>query len=892
MVETPEAKRRRTLERLRTDFEFYAPRALRIVNAQGKVVPFELKPPQIRLWRALDAQRAAGEPMRAGVLKARKVGFCLAPETRVLTADLRWLALDEIAVGAEIVAVDEKVPGGRGRGRKMRRAVVEAKCELRASRLRVVFADGREIVGTREHRLLSRKRGSSDTQWRTLGDLLVGDVVRTVTEPWGASSLDDAWMGGLLDGEGHLRAKRAGMEVTISQNEGVVLDRARAYLLKRGYAFGDRLDGREHRINEHSKLVLSRTNEIMRLLGQARPTRWAERSEWWDGRDLPGKRSGVAWVPVVSIEEIGDGRVIDLQTSTSTYIAEGFVSHNSTMAQGLMIMRATQTEFHHARVVAQDTETAGEVFEMGKGMWVRLPADIQPSLAYESNGQKKYMQFGDPSLLARRAGEVGLNSKITIDTEKSPSGGRGMTVRTLHLSEVAFWERVGKMLGLLNAVPDDEDTLILVESTAKGLNAFWQFWRACEQGNGFYPCFTPWFEENGYRRPFLNAEERDRFEDAIGQRLPGEISVGEDEEPALIELMRAKFQEWRIEGIHPRTELGEPGSAEEWTRILEALNWRRWAIKAKTESDVEKFHQEYPSTPEEAFLSTGRAAFDRAVTRRLKTRVEQVHTKAPPLEGTFYAAERRTVRTRIGTIDVPTVVGWKPKSALNAVERGRARWRLWMPLDGGVPAIADTARFVVGCDPESGEENEGRTAAHAIQVIDHATLRQVAEWESDMHDADEAAEQALLAALFFNRAWLAVEKTGGWGISWLRWLARDVKYPMVYRTQRRDVAIASDFDNSLGWSTDPATKPMMVARGRELLREGVDGIRSLGLVQEIFTYVIDDRGRFVPEPGERSDMLMAWLVAQMVAQEKRPRRETKSRQSSTRAGAVTRTTSG
>jgi hypothetical protein len=639
LKETPEERRRRTLERLRTDFEFYSPRALTIVDAQGQRVPFELKPPQVRLWRALAAQRAAGEPMKATVLKARKVGF-------------------------------------------------------------------------------------------------------------------------------------------------------------------------------------------------------------------------------------------------------------STMTQGMMIQRATQEEFHHARVVAQDTETAGEVFEMGKGMWTRLPADVKPTLKHESNGMKKYMQFGEPSLLARRAGEVGLSSKITIDTEKSPSGGRGMTVRSLHLSEVAFWERQGKMLGLLNAVPDDADTLVVVESTANGLNAFWKHWRASEQGNGFYPCFTPWFEENGYRRPFLNADERALFEDRIGEKMPGEISVGEEEEPALIELMREKFAEWREEGIHPREQLGEAGSAEEWTRILEHLNWRRWAIKAKCESDVEKFHQEYPSTPEEAFLSTGRPVFDRAQTRRLLARARAAHEERPPLEGAFVAVTRRTLRTRIGTVDVPATVGWRPKASLNAVERARALWKVWLPLDeDGNPQVADEGRFVVAADPESGEENEGQTAAHAIQVVDHTSLGQVAEWASDMHDADEAVEQAYMAALFFNRAWLAVEKTGGWGMSWNRWLARDVKYPMVYRTVRKDTAVAREFDDTLGWSTDAATKPLMRDRGRELLRQEVDGIRSLDLVQEIFTYVMDERGKMLPEPGERSDRLMAWLIAQMVAQEKKARRETKGRQSATRAAYVTTSSS-
>jgi hypothetical protein len=549
----------------------------------------------------------------------------------------------------------------------------------------------------------------------------------------------------------------------------------------------------------------------------------------------------------------------------------------STQAQGMLIQRATQNPHHHARVVAQDTTTAGEIFEMGRGMWERLPDLLRPPIAYENNSEKsKYIQWGEPSLSARRQGAGGLNSKLTIDTQKSSAGGRGMTVRSLHLSEVAFWEDKGKFLAMLNAVPDDEDTLVIVESTANGLNRFHEFWRATESGNGFFACFTPWFEENGYRRPFMNDEERGRFEERVGETMPGEMSCGEDEEPALVELMQERFAEWRAEGIHPLRELGAAGSTQEWTRILEHLQWRRWAIKAKCESDVEKFHQEYPSTPEEAFLSTGRPVFDRGQMRRLLTACRATPHVA---EGMFSADEQhggrtRTVATAMGTRRVPVDVVFVPKAKLDASSRTRARWRLWGDLESGMLVVPAAGRYVVAMDPESGEENEGQTAAHAIEVIDHRSLVQVAEWESDLHDADEAGQQALLAAIYFNRAWLAVESTGGWGLGILRTLARDVRYPMTYRRQAQDVAQAKEFDNRLGWSTDPVTKPLMRDRARELLRTGTDGIRSVDLVGEMFTYVMDERGRMTPEAGKRSDRLMAWMIAQMVAQEKRPRRDT------------------
>ena len=42
----------------------------------------------------------------------------------------------------------------------------------------------------------------------------------------------------------------------------------------------------------------------------------------------------------------------------------------------------------------------------------------------------------------------------------------------------------------------------------------------------------------------------------------------------------------------------------------EQIAWRRWCIRANCGGDVVKFRQEYPSTPNEAFVATGRPVFD------------------------------------------------------------------------------------------------------------------------------------------------------------------------------------------------------------------------------------------------------------------------------------------
>lgn len=54
---------------------------------------------------------------------------------------------------------------------------------------------------------------------------------------------------------------------------------------------------------------------------------------------------------------------------------------------------------------------------------------------------------------------------------------------------------------------------------------------------------------------------------------------------------------------------------------------------------------------------------------------------------------------------------------------------------------------------------------------------------------------------------------------------------------------------------------------RELLREGSHGIRDRLTALELTTYVRNDRGRHVPEAEAFSDLLMAYMGAQLVAKQ-------------------------
>lgn len=529
-------------------------------EAETFVVPFKPNRAQRRLLARLWYRNI--------ILKARQLGFCVDPSTRVLTADLRWVPIGEIQPGTEVVSVDEHVPGGRGASRKMRTATVQAVRTMQAERFRITFDDGREVICTANHPWLTRK-AATDAQWRSLsgegnqvtGRIQVGTKVRWITKPWEAPTVEDGWFGGMLDGEGSIATKsNTSSGINVSQREGAVWDRLKRYSSERGYH--SRIEGDSaERPGKHGrvpvpKIVFSRMDEMFRLIGQTRPTRFIDR-RWWEGRELPGKRNGdVGWATVTSIEPLGMGDVVDMQTSTSTYIAEGFVSHNTTLVAIMWLDHALFNANQRCVIVAQDKDKATEIFrDKVRFAYNNLPESLRESL----------------TLVKATAEELLFSNNSAIRVSTSARGG---TPHRLHISEYGkicakYPDKAQEIVtGTLPAVPIDGITII--ESTAEGQEGdfFEKTQRAMANAQSgkvlthrdFRLHFFPWWAEPGYT-------------------LDGDVIVTDKDREYFAQV-----------------------EAETGTRLLDGQ--RRWYCATRDSEfngDPEKMWQEYPSTAKEAF---------------------------------------------------------------------------------------------------------------------------------------------------------------------------------------------------------------------------------------------------------------------------------------------------
>lgn len=279
-----------------------------------------------------------GGPGKIETVNDRDRYLCVAPETRILMADLTWRTAGELREGDPLLAFDEENPGAARPGfrapsryRRWQFARVVAAPRVKLPCYRLTFDDGTSVVASEDHCWLvgSKRTGKGGRGWRWVKTkslvanrstqrswvLKLTDVTER-SETWGAG-----WIAGLLDGEGSVISASA-PRIILSQNEGPVLEQAEGWLRANRFEYQRDASKRCVRITIGGGL-----KEQMRLLMLARPQRLLRRFlEVVPQCSLYGRSHNAAGL--VAKEYLGKQEVIALATTTKTFVAEGLASHN------------------------------------------------------------------------------------------------------------------------------------------------------------------------------------------------------------------------------------------------------------------------------------------------------------------------------------------------------------------------------------------------------------------------------------------------------------------------------------------------------------------------------------------------------------------------------------
>lgn len=465
----------------------------------------------------------------------------------------------------------------------------------------------------------------------------------------------------------------------------------------------------------------------------------------------------------------------------------------STLFEGLIFHDTTTNENKNSLIIAHEESASSNLFNMSKLYYENLPEIIRPMKKY-ANG--KVLTFENPTTDENEKKEnPGLRSKISIATAGAGEVGRSSTIHNLHASEVAFFpDAKTTMLGLLQAVPDEMNTLVVLESTANGVGDwFHEMWQKAERGeNEFIPIFLPWFIDPGYTRPFRSEAEKKQFEQEIC--TPSKDADGNDVYSYEYELMKK----------HGLT--------------LEQLNWRRHTIANKCQGDEILFMQEYPSTPEEAFISSGRPKFSIKALKKYQT-----ITKEPLKRGYLIMKEGK----------------------VQFLEDEKGYISIWKEPENDM-------FYCIGADVAEGLIDGDYSCA----VVGDQNFDIVAMWHGHI-DPDLFGLELIKLGKYYNYAYIGVENNNH-GLTTLSKLKNE-EYWNLFFTKTYD-KIADTVTQKLGWSTNSRTKPFMIDKLAEFVREFHLGIYSDLIISEMFTYIIEDNGKTNAQAGCHDDTVMATAI--------------------------------
>lgn len=451
----------------------------------------------------------------------------------------------------------------------------------------------------------------------------------------------------------------------------------------------------------------------------------------------------------------------------------------STIIMAFQSWRVQLNKGQKGLVMAHVSDSTKALFDQYKRCYDCLPDIIKPATKYDSRNELTF---------------PGLDGALKVSTAGGKGVLRGDTIQVMHLSEVAFWPPTfakDNFAGLIKCVPQMAGTAVFIESTANGMTGVYreQWVGAVEGKNEFEPFFAAWVEQDEYRAPVPAGFKRTTEEDELAAQALSLYGITVDDEQLA----------WR------RIEIGRDG--------------------------LDKFHQECPLYPDEAFLNTGAPVFDPKLLHPLVT---------PPAEplSRWMVADGSIDRNAAGELlvyhDYPERDGQGRPTGLRTL-------------------VSPSETYVIGADVGMGIRGKDYSVA---QILD-SQKRQVAVWRGIIHP-DYYAKILNTIGLYYNSAMIAVERNNHGLLTAVK--LRDLAYSNLY-TEVTEGALDDRDSINIGIYTTERNKPLMIDKLRAAVRDSEIKIKDPTTVREMLTYVVTESGKMEGDGDAHDDCVMSLAIA-------------------------------
>ena len=469
-----------------------------------------------------------------------------------------------------------------------------------------------------------------------------------------------------------------------------------------------------------------------------------------------------------AIEDFESGLITDISLLVLKGRQQGF----TTVVTAYQLSCSLLNRNFQGYTLADKSDNSEAIFQnKAKFPYSQLPEVLKPTEKYNNRKQLLFEK---------------INSSWAVDTATKDVG-RSRTVNFFHGSECAFWKDGISPIQAALGEALTKNCIKIYESTANGYNDYQKMWDSGVHIN----CFYEWWKTKEYRISFHSEDQRAEFLNQID-----------------------KQNGWIWDRLR-------------WLRddvglCAEQLYW--YWNKYDKYLDKDLIKQEYPCTPREAFLLSGKNVFDTQIIMERLARLTK-----PIKRGYFlydydglHISNIRWVNDKDGYIRIYSL----PNQ----------------------PAFTE---YCIGGDT-AGEGSDFFTG----HVLDAKTGVQVATLKQQF-DADQYTRQMYCLGMYYKQALIGIEANfDSYPIMELQRLG----YPRQYVREVQDTYTGKT-EKRFGFKTTRLTRPTIISKLIEIVREHSDTINDQDTLEELMTITRNETGRIEAPEGGHDDQMMGLAIA-------------------------------
>ena len=477
-----------------------------------------------------------------------------------------------------------------------------------------------------------------------------------------------------------------------------------------------------------------------------------------------------------AIDDYNNGLITEISLLTLKGRQQGFTTLVTAYQLATSILHPNFQGF----TLADESDNTETIFQnKAKFPYSQLPEILKPTEKYNNKRQLLFEK---------------INSSWAADTA-TENVGRSRTINFFHGSECAFWKcGIAKIQAALGEA-FTKNCIKIYETTANGFNEFKDMWDSGVHIN----CFFEWWKTSEYRLNIPSEELKNEFINNINVK-----------------------KDWIYERL-------------KWLRDSKKLDIEQlfWYFK-KYEGylDKETIKQEYPCSPDEAFLMSGAAVFDNsAIIMRLDNLPRIIHRG-------YFSYEYDGINI--------TSIKWitDPTGFIDIFN---------------LPNSPEMTNYCIGGDT-AGEGSDYFVA----QVLDARTGLQVARLRHQM-DEDLYTKQVYCLGKYYNNALIGIETN--FSTYPIMELSR-LGYKNQYVRKHFDT-YTNKLTKSFGFRTTSLTRSPIISNLVMIIRESVNLIQDKDTLDELKTIVRNEKGKAEAPEGGHDDLMMALAIAYHIKEQVR-----------------------